>query len=72
MQDSCSVFIVFARIEMKTSLVLSLKTLMRTEFHGRRRTQIRIRASSTRQVSLTKLRFLLKTCCLKEGMVLKS
>jgi hypothetical protein len=36
---------------------------------GEEEHKLGIRASSTRQVSLTKLRFLLKTCYLKEEMV---
>jgi alkylation response protein AidB-like acyl-CoA dehydrogenase len=65
----CSVFIVFARIgDDKILLVLSLKTkygiTMNEEEH-----KLGIRASSTRQVFLTKQKFLLKTCYQKEEMV---
>jgi alkylation response protein AidB-like acyl-CoA dehydrogenase len=67
----CSVFIVFARGDDKTSLVLSLKT-RETEFQWEKRTQIRIRASSTRQVFFNETKVPVENMLSEEEMVSKS
>jgi alkylation response protein AidB-like acyl-CoA dehydrogenase len=69
----CSVFIVFARIEMiKYYRFLSRKNTSDNGISmGEEEHKLGIRASSHDKFSLMKLKFLLKTCYLKEEMVSK-